>query len=283
MSESPETSNEFKVLGAFASVIGLLSIALYFTGWIYRWAYFGSFQLELTKLNFPAESFFFAPIQVFLGSIQALSHAVLGIIVAIILIKFNLWLLQPVKTPEIVTASRFQAQIHRFSQGLHRFWITRKLRSVAAIFPIPLLKDLVIVAWLLMALFWVARWQGVVNAQKDMRNDLSSLPVVALLQPEKEFGLGRNLENLFIDPSLQKTRLIGDVGLFEQLQKIDTRVPGDSSESGDWRLLVSSNGWLYLFRTLPQNLVSEKRRPLVLAVREGGEQMMILSPTASEQ
>lgn len=283
MSESSETSNEFKVLGAFASVIGLLSIALYFTGWIYRWAYFGSFQLELTKLSFPTESFFFAPIQVFLGSIQALSQAVLGIIIAIILIKFTLWLLQPVKASKIVGASRFQAQIYRFSQELHRFWITRKLRSVVAIFPIPLLKDLVIVAWLLIALFWVARWQGVVNAKRDMCNDVSSLPVVALLQPEKEFGLGRNLENLFVDPPLQKTRLIGDVGLFEQLQKIDIRVPGDSTESGDWRLLVNSNGWLYLFRTLPQNLVSEKRRPLVLAVREGGEQIMVLSPTSSRQ
>ncbi|NJR74465.1 MAG: hypothetical protein HC773_14090 [Scytonema sp. CRU_2_7] len=65
MSNTPQTTSEFKILGAFAGSVGLFSIALYFTGWIYRWAYYGFFRIELNALNLPAQSFFFVPIQVF--------------------------------------------------------------------------------------------------------------------------------------------------------------------------------------------------------------------------
>lgn len=282
---SPETAQEFKILGAFASVVGLLSIGLYFTGWIYRWAYFGSFQIELTRLSFPAESFFFTPIQVFLGSARAFSQAVMGMVITVALVRATLWLLQPASATVVANVGSqhsLQVLVRRFSQRLHRSWVAQRLRAVAASFPIPLPKDLMIVAWILSVLFWLARWQGVVDAQRDMRIGSSSLPVIALLQPEKEFGLGRNLKDSFVEPSLEKTRLIGDVGLFEQLRTRDVREPGDPAESGDWHLLINSSGWLYMFRTLPASSVAQKRRPLVLAVREGGGQMMILSPTASE-
>ena len=64
-------SNQNTILSQFASVVALLGSALYFTGWIYRWSYFGFFQLEVTTLNFPFESFLFVPLQVFLGSFAA--------------------------------------------------------------------------------------------------------------------------------------------------------------------------------------------------------------------
>lgn len=46
-----------QILGTFASLLGLLGIFLYFTGWIYRWAYFGWFSLEINRLDLPLRSF----------------------------------------------------------------------------------------------------------------------------------------------------------------------------------------------------------------------------------
>ena len=45
-----------------ASLLTILGVGLYFTGWIYRWAYFAFFKLEVTKLDLPIKSFFIAPI-----------------------------------------------------------------------------------------------------------------------------------------------------------------------------------------------------------------------------
>ena len=59
MPDSQPSQNNTQILGTFASILGLLGIFLYFTAWIYRWAYFGYFQLEITQLSFPFRSFFF--------------------------------------------------------------------------------------------------------------------------------------------------------------------------------------------------------------------------------
>ncbi len=70
-----------KILGTFASILGLLGIFLYFTAWIYRWAYFNFFSLEITRLSFPFRSFFFVPIQVFLGDSWAFTKTALALII----------------------------------------------------------------------------------------------------------------------------------------------------------------------------------------------------------
>ncbi|MEG4857246.1 hypothetical protein QUB75_06105 [Microcoleus sp. K1-B6] len=57
MSQNPPSNPEPSILGTFASILGLLSAALFFTGWIYRWAYFGFFQLEVTTLDLGASQF----------------------------------------------------------------------------------------------------------------------------------------------------------------------------------------------------------------------------------
>ena len=54
-----QPSDQPQILGSFALVTGLLGIFLYFTGWLYRWAYFGFFQIEVTSLKLSLESFFF--------------------------------------------------------------------------------------------------------------------------------------------------------------------------------------------------------------------------------
>jgi hypothetical protein len=48
VSNSSQPANEQSILGKFASVVGLLGASLYFTGWIYRRAYYNFFPLEVT-------------------------------------------------------------------------------------------------------------------------------------------------------------------------------------------------------------------------------------------
>lgn len=48
-------------------MLALLAAALYFTGWIYCWAYYDFFQVEVTTLELPFESFYLAAFQVLFG------------------------------------------------------------------------------------------------------------------------------------------------------------------------------------------------------------------------
>lgn len=258
MSGNPQAREQSQILGAFTGIVAFLSIALYFTGWIYRWAYFGFFRIQLTTLDLPAQSFFFIPIEVFFGSPGAFITAILIIGLAIISILLSLNFLK---------------------------WSLRFLRwrRVARRLSLPLLKDFVIVGWILTALFWIARYQGEVDAWEAAVNNTSLLPVVTVVQTDKGLGLGYSPKNSTYS-SLEKTRVIGDVGLFvNNLRGREVKIPGTPSQVGDWRLLISSKGWLYLFQALPPN-ADHTRRPPILAVREGGgEQLIILSPSASKE
>ncbi|WP_414569456.1 hypothetical protein [Nostoc sp. CCY 9925] len=276
MSETSQTTNESKILGAFAGALTLFSIALYFTGWIYRWAYFGSFRINILSLDLPTQSFFIIPIQVFLGSWQAFLLTLLLILGSIVLVPVLL-------KGTSMRLENFSPRNNR--RGNVDSWLSIVHRQIVKSLNSPLLRDLVIVACILTVLFWIARWKGEADAWEAMFNDTSLLPVITLVQPEKGLGLGYSPKDKTYSLS-DKVRIIGDVGLFENyLRGSEVKIPGSSSQIGDWRLLVSSKGWLYLFQGLPPNSDPKKRpRPLVLAVREGGgEQLMILSPSASKE
>jgi len=64
----PQTTTEYNPLGKLLGVLALLAAGLYFTGWTYRWTYFSFFQLEVTTLNLPGESFYLAAFQTFFGA-----------------------------------------------------------------------------------------------------------------------------------------------------------------------------------------------------------------------
>ncbi|MFM9101172.1 MAG: hypothetical protein ACKOPS_07495, partial [Cyanobium sp.] len=53
-----------RVLGGFASILSLLGITLFFSGWIYRWAYFAYYSLNLNDQSFTAQSYLIVPIQI---------------------------------------------------------------------------------------------------------------------------------------------------------------------------------------------------------------------------
>jgi hypothetical protein len=270
MAEIPQTNNESKVLGAFASALTLFSIALYFTGWIYRWAYFAFFRINILSLDLSTQSFFIVPIQVFFGNWHVFLLTLLLLITSIILVPILL------KGTSIRLENSPPKNSRRGNADSFLFLVHNQ---IIKILNSQLLRDLMIVACFLIVLYWIARWQGELNARKDMSNDTSSLPVITLVQPEKGLGIGYSPKDKTY-PSLDKVRIIGDVGLFENaLRGQEVKILGSSSQIGDWRLLISSKGWLYLFQALQSN--SPINRPLILAIREGGgEQLMLLSPSA---
>jgi hypothetical protein len=279
----PEPSSskpQAAILGAFAGLLGLLSIALYFTGWIYRWTYFSFFYLEIATLDFPPQSFFLVPIQVFLGSNQARLQTLLAIATMIGLICFSLWIVQPASP----TTTGPRSPWRRGLDKLDRLWILQRLRSLTALMPASLLRDSIIVAWVLVSLFWIAQVQGLADARRDARLDTSSLPVVTIVSNQITPAFGRSPIDLFTDPSLQNFKIIGDVGMFEQqFQGKEVNETGDVANPSVWRLLIADSGWLYIFRSLPAN-VDPTKSPVVVALREGrpGEQMLIFSSAPAQ-
>lgn len=265
----PQPDNEPVILGRFASLIGLLGVALYFTGWIYRWAYYGFFQIEVSTLDLPLESFLMVPLQVFFGDFWAVSKTVLAFAIAVILIKLTIWLIQPLKPKVAINQNKLFAIAQKFRQFFHRL--------LKSIFPRPLLNEIVVVAWVLTVLFYLAKLQGTIDARRDAVNNTSFLPIVTLVTQENQLGLGRKLDDLLTNPSLKGYRIIGDKVIFDKLRGRETNDTANPADAIVWRLLIERGGWIYLFQSLPPNS-TDTVRPYVLIIREsdGGDQLLIL-------
>jgi hypothetical protein len=244
-------------LGAFAGLVGVLGIFLFFTGWIYRWAYFGFFEIELNSLNIPAQSFLIVPIQVILGDLGKFGLATLATFAVIVLIKVTLYLFQ------------------RFRQ----FSLPQWLRWLTDLLPQSLGRDFVIVSWVLIALFNLARWQGIEDAKRDAVNSSTTRPMITLVSPSDKFALGAVLDDEMVFdqkknpeyPPLKNLRIFGDVQQFRDLY-----ANGTNRADSSWRLLIESGNWLYIYRTLPE---PSDLHPYVLAVNtgDGRVQSIILS------
>lgn len=274
MSSGSQEPSTPQLLGAFVSLLGILGIFLYFTGWIYRWAYFGFFELEVTTLSLPLESFLIVPIQVILGDFWIFSKAVLAVVIAVALIQITLWLLSPTA---FKTSNISHSRLNRFVKKLHGCWL-KGLRSFARLVPLTLLREMAIVAWILLVLFWVAYWQGSADARRDAINQTSTRPIVTLVSPSDKIALGRNLDDLLLDPSKKGFRITGDVEQFNQIFGRETNDITNPNQPTVWRLLVENNNWVYLFPTLPPKATTNQRPP-VLAINtgDGRVQLLILS------
>lgn len=177
MGENSQPTNQPNILGQFASVIGLLGASLYFTGWIYRWEYYSFFQLEVTTLDLPVESFLLVPIQVLFGDIRAICKTGLAVIGTALLIHLTLWLLQILGNRVAKLLNFWQQKIITYHERQRRSsWIAQTVKSLAEFsslkissikFLRSLLDETVIVAWVLIALFLLARNQGFADARRD--------------------------------------------------------------------------------------------------------------------
>ncbi len=289
---SPQPTPESNILGSFASVVGLLGAALFFTGWIYRWSYFSCFQLNVITLDLPVESFFLVPLQVFLGDGPTILRSAIALLLTALAIYLSLWLVNSINKTVAAKINRrarrwrFYARrrrlglLHRFLKSWQRFNINR-LNSIKLLR--SLVDEIIIVGWVLLVLFWSAYHQGIADARRDAGEN-SSLPAVALIAKQDNIALGRKIDDptLRLDPKGFKA--IGDTGLFADLSKRDyTDI--NPKEPRVWRLLLERGNWIYLFPALTKEQQKDpKARPPVIAIQQSqsGDQLLIVSPEPSQ-
>jgi hypothetical protein len=271
MSPDPQNPTSINILGNFAGLIGVLGIFIYFIGWVYRWAYFGFFALELNTLNLPHESFLIVPIQIIFGNFWIFIRAVIAMTLTISLIQVILWAISP-KINHQNIPNKIQTLIKR----IHDFPLLNILRSLAKPLPPSLRQEIVIVICILGSLFWLGRFQGQADAYRDAVNHTSTRPIVSIVSAKDKLPLGRNLDDILIDPSLKNSHIIGDVEQFNQTFK---GINDDTDQSTVWRLLIESNDWVYVFPSMPSDAQFNKRPPVLAINRgDGGVQLLIISP-----
>ncbi|MDJ1184168.1 hypothetical protein [Roseofilum casamattae] len=285
-SQPPQPNSEPTILRRFASLVGLLGASLFFTGWIYRAVYFFHFNLELTTLDLPVQSFFIVPIQVLFGDIRAIARTLIAIAVIIPCIYFSLLAVR-------VFRHRCSSQYNAFKHWVARnnspnFW-RNKCKPLIQFDPLDfdsikflgsLVDEVVIVAWVLLILFHLARGQGIADARRDIGPN-STLPVVTLISPAERIPLGRLLDKPLDDlPISPGFRVFGDLKPFDSLLGLEDTYPEDPQNPRVWRLLLERDGWIYLILTDP-NQETQGEFPPVLAVQKSiyGDQLMILQPT----
>ena len=285
------------MLGKIASLLSFLGIGLYFTGWIYRWTYFGYFQLEVTTLDLPFESFLIAPIQVFLGNISigdfsTILRSIKIAIATFIIVQISFQSIRfakeelskildkiRLKLLKLSLKSKYD-KISPFLQLLLYFPKNNRQKKGKA-----LISEIVIVTWLLTALFFLGQSQGKVDAIRDARNETSLLPVVTLIAPKDLLPLGRNIFDFTDDPKRSNFRAIGDIELYEQLIQRDyNNKTDDNIPKVVWRLLFDGNNQYYIFPSIPENSRPNARPPvLVIQQSEDGKYILILSPETPPQ
>ncbi len=253
MSATPQPTPESNILGNFASVVGLLGAALFFTGWIYRWSYYYFFQIQVTTLDLPVESFFMAPLQVFLADGPTIFRSAIAILLTAIVIYHSLWLVDSVNKRLFTTINPRIVQFSSSVRVTRTPWLNRPLKSwqqfnINRYNSIKLLRSLVdeiiIVGWVLLVLFWSAYHQGIADGRRDASEN-SALPAVTLI----------------------------------------TKQDHNSKEPRIWRLLLQRGNWIYLFPALTKaDQKDPNARPPVVAVQQSqsGDQLLILSPTPSQ-
>jgi hypothetical protein len=262
VTSSPQTNPDINPFGKLLSLLALLAAALYFTGWIYRWAYYDFFKLEVTTLNLPFESFYLASFQVLFG------HPLTGIRTLITIIMTGIVVIYTLRLRQWVSHKLQRSRL-----------LSNNLPSGSTIkFLAALTDEIIIVLLILTSLFWIAQWQARSDSWRDAVNETSSLPVVTVVLPEENAVLGREIDDPFINPS--GLRIIGDQNLYKKLLGKELTDTETTSDPIVWRLLLDRDGYFYIFPALPEK--NRFRSLPVLIIYESSNQLTILSPRVSE-
>ena len=258
------------LLGTLSSLIALFSILLYFIGWIYRWAYFAYFSVNINALDFSFESFLFVPIQVAFGGPWISLRSITILLISFKLLSIALSFLfhsENRNQPDIKKTHSFQSKISQ--------WI-RKLSIVS--FPKELARDIIIVLWILFTTFWMARYQGWEDAMSDAKVS-SSLPFISLVANDESFPIGRDPSALDRKNSSEGLRIIGDNNWYEYIKDNDVNDSINIEDIKAWRLLLATENDLYIFVSLPSDAKAGER-PLVVYMRKEKVEIQILSADA---
>ncbi|WP_293132417.1 hypothetical protein [Microcoleus sp. bin38.metabat.b11b12b14.051] len=290
---TPEPTPESNILGKFASVVGLLGAALFFTGWIYRWSYFYFFQIQVTTLDLPVESFFMAPLQVFLADGPTIFRSAIAFLLTVFAIYLTLWLVNSINKTVAAKINSIISRSLSYPYGRRFRWLYRIIKSweefnINRYNSLKLLRsfvdEVIIVSLVLLVLFWSAYHQGIADGRRDA-SETSALPAVTLIAKQDNISLGRKLDDDTLRSAGKGFKAIGDIGLFTDLSQQDFNHINNSQEPIVWRLLLHRGNWIYMFPTLTKSQQKDpKTRPLVVAVQqsESGDQLLILSPEPSQ-
>jgi hypothetical protein len=261
MSTSPQSQQSQIPLAAFAGFVGVISIFLYYSGWIYRWSYFRSFAIDVTSLGLPTESFLLVTIQVFLGDFG----------------KFALFFVLALGTISLI---RLTLLCVEGSIPDRPWWQPlRLIRLTTRLLPPDILRDLVIVSWILVSLFFFSKHQGIADAHRDAVNSSSTRPAVTLVGSATKLPIGRNPrapnDDVF-DP--KEVRIFGDGKTLEAIIGRESDDP-DAPDNGKriWRLLAETSGWVYLFPSTDNLKANQFPRVVSINTGEGRVQLLILS------
>ena len=251
------SKESFSPLGKLAGSVGLLAIALFFTGWIYRWHYFTYFQVEPTSLGLSVESASIAAFSLLFGSPWAIARFLGGLGLAFVGILFTFKAIRICMRP-------LASWLGRLEQNQ-----LQQLRLLGS-----LVDELVIVLWLLLVLYGLAAGQGLADARRDAVDDTSTLPVIAIAMAGKDAVIGRDPDQLLINPN--------GVRLFGSRERYDALLGAELNPLGGgrrWRLLSDVGGQLLVFPSLPAAEVGGKSPPVLIFPDGGkGDRLIILSP-----
>lgn len=250
-------------LGKLAGSIGLVAIALLFTGWIYRWHYFTSFQVDPTSLGFPIESISITAFSLLFRSpwsilrfINGLALAFAGIVVTFRAIRFCSGWLLPL-----------------FMKIQQRMDLRGEQRQQLSLLT-SLANELVIVLWLLLVLYGLAASQGLYDARRDAVDETSTLPLITIAMPGAQSVIGRDPDQMLVNPS--------GVRLFGSRERYDALIGDElNSDSGRrrWRLLSDAGDRLLVIPSLPSAQIGGKVPPVLIFPDGGkGDRLIILSP-----
>lgn len=258
------SDTDLKPLSGLASLAALLAVALYFAGWVYRWAYFGFFKIQISSLGLPVESFYLAAFHALFGGPWILARTLIGLTLALtgILLTWQIWkcLQSQVRPPNWLARSISQSQ---------------SFQLVAS-----LVDEIAFVFWVLAALYFLALGQAERDAWLDAVHETSKLPVVSVLLRDETAALGRNLNEPFANPG--DFRLIGDLTTYKRLLGKETNDASDPKRIRTWRLLSDRDGYFYIFPALPKRDPSLSI-PVVKIYESGnGDQLFILRPCSNQ-
>lgn len=260
----PESRSEsIRPLSKIAGSVGLLAIALLFTGWIYRWHYFTYFQVDPSSLGLAVESMSMAAFSLLFRSTWSIVRFILGLVLAFagIVVSFR-----AIRFCGGLLAPGIGQMVQRMGLGGEQ---RQQLRHLAS-----LTDELVIVLWLLFLLYGLASSQGLADARRDAMDETSTLPVITIAMPGKQSVIGRDPDQLLVNPS--------GVRLFGSRERYDALLGEElNADRGNrrWRLLSDAGGRLLVIPSLPAAQMGGKAPPVLIFPDGGkGDSMVILSP-----
>ena len=242
---------------------GLLAAALLFTGWIYRWHYYPFFQVEPTSLGLAVESTSFAAFSLLFGSPVAMGRFLAALALALVGIGLSFRALRVARRRLGPGLAR---PVRRLGLGSSQL---QQLRLLAF-----LVEEMVIVLWLLLVLYGLAARQGQADARRDSIDETSTLPLITLAMPGKDAVIGRDPDQLLVNPS--GVRLLGNRDRYDALLGTELN---PASRGLRWRLLSDAGGQLRVIPSLPAAAAAGKVPPVLVFADGGkGDRLMILSP-----